>query len=58
MTDEFEVESETKNEVDNKTQVKKDPESVRDKIKADVEAVARKIQESQTDLGTNYDNKE
>ena len=58
MTDEFEVESETKNEVDNKTQVKKDLESVRDKIKADVEAVARKIQESQTDVGTKYNNKE
>ena len=57
MTDEFEVKSKTKYEVDTKGDTERDIEDAGDKIKAGAKAVANKIKDPDRDLGTEY-NKE
>ena len=55
MTDEFEVKSKTKYEVDTKGDTERDLEDAGDKIKAGAKAVANKIKDPDRDLGTEYD---
>jgi hypothetical protein len=55
MTDDFEVKSETKYKVENKSDAEKDVENAGDKIKAGAKAVANKIKDPGRDLGTEYE---
>lgn len=55
MTDEFEVKSKTKYEVDTKCDTERNLEDAGDKIKAGAKAVANKIKDPNRDLGTEYD---
>jgi hypothetical protein len=55
MTDDFEVESETKYKVENKSDAERDVENAGDKIKAGAKAVANKIKDPDRDLGTEYE---
>lgn len=55
MTDDFEVKSKTKFEVENKSEAKKDTENAVDKIKAGAKAVGNKIKDPDRDLGTEYE---
>jgi len=54
MTDDFEVKSEAKYKVGNKSEVEKDVEDAGDKLKAGAKAVGNKIQEASRDLDTEY----
>jgi len=55
MTDDFEVRSETKYKVENKSDAERDVENAGDKIKASAKAVANKIKDPDRDLGTEYE---
>jgi hypothetical protein len=55
MTDDFEVKSETKYKVENKSDAERDVENAGDKIKAGAKAVANKIKDPDRDLGTEYE---
>ncbi|HEX9317801.1 MAG TPA: hypothetical protein VF884_02580 [Nitrososphaeraceae archaeon] len=55
MTDDFEVRSETKYKVENKSDAERDVENAGDKIKAGAKAVANKIKDPDRDLGTEYE---
>ena len=55
MTDDYEVKTKTKFEVENKSEAEKDAENAVDKIKAGAKAVGNKIKDPDRDLGTEYE---
>jgi hypothetical protein len=55
MTDNFEVKSETKSKIENKSDAEWHVEDAGDKLKAGAKAVANKIKNPDRDLGTEYD---
>lgn len=55
MTDNFEVKSETKSRIENKSDAERHVEDAGDKLKAGAKAVANKIKNRDRDLGTEYD---
>jgi hypothetical protein len=55
MTDDYEVKSETKYKIENKSDAERDVEDAGDKLKAGAKAVASKIKNPDRDLGTEYD---
>jgi hypothetical protein len=55
MTDDYEVKSKSKFEVNRKSEAERDLEDAGDKIKAGAKAVGNKIKDPDRDLGTEYE---
>lgn len=55
MTNDYEVKSETKYKIENKSGAESDVENAGDKVKAGAKAVANKIKDPNRDLRTEYD---